>query len=47
MRGTVTFVKGGHAFVHNNGGLHIELRGTVLYSVGANTGTVMQVWVRV
>ena len=47
MRGTVTFVKGGHAFVHNNGGLHIELRGTVIHSVGANTGTVMQVWVRV
>lgn len=47
MRGTVTFVKGGHAFVHNNGGLHIELRGTVIYSVGSNTGTVMQVWVRV
>lgn len=47
MRGTVTFVKGGHAFVHNNGGLHIELRGTVIYSIGANTGTVMQVWVRV
>lgn len=47
MRGTVTFVKGGHAFVHNNGGLHIELRGTVIYSVGSNLGTVMQVWVRV
>ena len=47
MRGTVTFVKGGHAFVHNNGGLHIELRGTVIYSVGSNVGTVMQVWVRV
>ena len=47
MRGTVTFVKGGHAFVHNNGGLHIELRGTIIHSVGANTGTVMQVWVRV
>ena len=47
MRGTVTFVKGGHAFVHNNGGLHIELRGTVIYSVGSNTGTVMQVWIRV
>ena len=47
MRGTVTFIKGGHTFVHNNGGLHIELRGTVIYSVGSNVGTVMQVWVRV
>ena len=47
MRGTVTFVKGGYVFVHNNGGLHIELRGTVLYSIGSNTGTVMQIWVRV
>lgn len=47
MKGTVTFVKGGHAFVHNNGGLHIELRGTVIYSAGSNLGTVMQVWIRV
>ena len=47
MRGTITFVKGGHVFVHNSGGLHIELRGTVIYTVGSNSGTVMQVWVRV
>ena len=47
MRGTVTFVKGGLVYVHNNGGLHIELHGTVIYSGSSNVGTVMQVWVRV